>query len=211
MRTDGEAPVVCAGANKHNSLYRTLTAAGVAPRPGYELVLVAASGPGGVSPLYHRTRKRFSYLPGEAKSRKNKVAIPATTDQGTVGILRMILTQLEEEALRLEDTGMNRNIEAVRLRQMRDGEPDADEIAEVRGAGFEDVRRKLTAKLRSILRHGREEGDHFRRPMWLPQGGIAFRWRGGRLDGRSYRTWRRVMNDYLRQGDEEADGSKSWR
>ena len=59
-----------------------------------------------------------------------------------------------------------------------------DEIAEVRAAGFEDVRRKLNAKLDSILRHGREEGDHFRRPLWLPQGGLAFRWLGGRLDDR---------------------------
>ena len=152
VRTDGEAPAVCAGANKHNSLYRTLTAAGVAPRAGHELVLVSASGPGGISPLYHHTRKRFSHLPSKSKSKsksrskKNKVALPGTTNQNTVAILRMILTQLEEEALKLEDTGMNRDIETARLRQMREGAPDEDEIAEVRGAGFEDVRRKTECK-----------------------------------------------------------------
>ena len=132
VRTDGGAPAVCAGANKHNSLYRTLAAAGVAPRAGHELVLVSASGPGGVSPLHHRTRTRFSYLPSttmsgrktKRKNRKNKVSLPPATDQGTVGILRMLLTMLEEEALRVEDTGMNKDIETVRLRQMREGAPD---------------------------------------------------------------------------------------
>ena len=47
--------------------------------------------------------------------------------------------------------------------------------------------------------------------MWLPQGGLAFRWQGGRLDNRSYRMWHSVMDDYMRQGDEELMDFKSRR
>ena len=203
VRTDGGAPPVCAGANRHNSLYRTLRAAGVAPREGYELFLTPAAGPGGASPYRPGTRKRFSYLPGKKRKGRKTRRSPATTKRDTVEALGMLLVQLEDEALALEANGMDRDIEEVRLRQQREGHVDEDEIAVVRSDGLRDVRRKLDARLWVLLRHGMNEEDHLRRPMWLPQGTTAFRWRGGRLDAPSRRNWHGIVREYLEQGEIE--------
>ena len=205
VRTDGTSPPVCAGANRHNSLYRTLRAAGVAPRAGFDLYLRPASGPGGASPYRSVTRKRFSYLPGKRKSkskRKSKQCqLPSITNRNQIDTLGAVLSMLEDEALRLEAGGMDEDIERERLRQMREGEPDEDEIAEIRSNGFREVRRKLDRRLDALLRHGRHADDHVRRPMWLPQGVVGFRWLGGQLDARSRRRWHGVLREYLEQGE----------
>ena len=209
VRTDGGSPPVCAGANRHNSLYRTLRSAGVAPRAGFELYLRPASGPGGASPVRDVTRKRFSHLPcpskSKSKSRSKRVEfqLPSTTNQNRIRTLGVILSLLEDEALRLEAHGMDQDIETLRLRQMREEEPDEDEIAEVRSNGFRDVRRKLDERLVAILRHGIDEDDHLRRPMWLPQGVMAFRWLGGYLNLRERRKWHEILRGYLEQGEVE--------
>ena len=208
VRTDGTSPPVCAGANRHNSLYRTLRSAGVAPRPGFELYLRPASGPGGASPCRLLTRKRFSYLPDPVKSKtrsrrksRGKSKLPSTTNRNQIDVLGLILSLLEDEALRLEAAGMDNDIELLRLRQMREGEPNEDEITEVRSNGFRDVRRKLNEKLVALLEHGRDADDYFRRPMWLPQGVNAFRWAGGQLDTHTRRKWYAILREYLEQGE----------
>ena len=207
----------CVGDSKDEHLYSTLLSAGLIPREPHRkttlnLYLVAARGLGGSSPFRagHNAPRSLAYVPVQRTGRKRQSSVGNLTHKGPeFAIARQIFAYLEDRARALEDLHIDVPMEEYRLRKLRaDEEPDPREEDAIYTAGTERVDQGIGRSINGLLF---PRNPH--REFTLPGLHETFRWPGGRLTPRTGASWRSILDDYFRRGEEDAINSPdpNWR